>query len=157
MRKEEKTMSYREEIRRIMQEEFSKQLTDIFLFEKDNDKGMRIGLAVYGQKGYEIIDDGNNNTIENFLRNEINPIGKISRGQSFSPIVKKEDNIVGITVPVQGSGAGGAQPFVSLALYNTNKTRYLPLAAEHLIKADIDKIPSDKKYGLQKIASMKGK
>lgn len=111
---------------------------------------IRIGMAVYDQKGYQILNDDGNPKIRKILNN-INPTGKISRGQSFNPISYKDEDSVGITIPLSGKGAGGSVPFVSLVIYGSNHEEMLAKAAKQLIASP--SIKTELKYGLAKISN----
>jgi len=112
---------------------------------------MEIGLAVYGNGGYKIIKGNDNADIMTLLK-LINPMGIISRGSSFSPIVKSNDKGIGVTVPIHGEGAGGAVPFVSLVVYGNNNKSILKQAADSIISSKI--VQGNPIYGLNKISNL---
>lgn len=151
-------------LRKLIRESLGLDDNDVFFLEASSKlqenlssevqgKPIRIGLATYDTKGYKIIHDDNNDKIKDIL-NTVNPTSKLSRGQSFSPIAKTTPYGIGVTVPVAGQGAGGAVPFISLALYATQDKEDVKKAAKQLIGSNV--ISGENKMGLQRIINAIG-
>jgi glucuronate isomerase len=109
-----------------------KEWYERILEEGVNGGGIRIGYAVYSDRGYEIKnDDGGNVELRKLL-----DMGypKVSRGMGFSPIYKIVDNGIILTMQGSGSGAGGMMKFVTVVILNSNKPEMMKRGLEKIIE-----------------------
>jgi len=120
----------------------------INLLEKQAPAKIRIGLAVYDTRGFQVLND-DRGSLGGLLKS-VAP--NVPRGQGFPASVKKAANSIAVMVPTGVLGAGGQHGYVCMCLAGTDDPDMIVEAAKRIMKM----VPnSPAMSGLYKIVARK--